>query len=384
MAVATPPAEAEPEQFSVVIPHYNDAASLARTLASLRASPSNANVETIVVDDHSAKPLSLLDPSVSVIRLPHNQGPAAARNVGAAAASSAFVAFVDSGVEVTSEQLATLVTYFDDPATACVAPRIIAAAGDTTIARYEKERSPLDMGDRSSTVKPNTTLAYVPSTCLVVRKSTFADEGGFDEQLRFGEDVDLVWRLQSESVVRFVSAIEATHPPRGNLKAFVKQRAGYGSSAANLAIKHPQFTTPLIIDKWGAATIASVLLGQPIIGFGIAAYRAHLLSQSLPNEIEGRSSLAATIIMRGQVAGARGLVESLTRPYAPLAIAGALLAPHRVLPFVVASAGLRAKGLWKSPAFVGLSVVDDLAYSTGVWQNVIRHRSARCLIPRIM
>ena len=55
-------------------------------------------------------------------------------------------------------------------------------------------------------------VAYVPAACLVVRRAALGE--GFDESLRVGEDVDLVWRLDAAGwLVRYDAGV-VVDPPR--------------------------------------------------------------------------------------------------------------------------------------------------------------------------
>lgn len=65
------------------------------------------------------------------------------------------------------------------------------------MALYEAACSPLDMGVSPGLVGPGRRPGYVPSTAFVARRAALLALGGFDERLRFGDDVDLIWRLVS-------------------------------------------------------------------------------------------------------------------------------------------------------------------------------------------
>ena len=123
--------------------------------------------------------------------------------------------------------------HFADAEVVAVAPRVRSQAGDgSVLERYERGRSPLDLGAAEARVAPATRVAYVPSALLVVRRSALEQVGGFDPALRTGEDVDLVWRLvEAGGVVRYEPAVLAWHPPRPGWRAWVGQRVGYGRSA---------------------------------------------------------------------------------------------------------------------------------------------------------
>lgn len=91
------------EMVSVIIPTYNDAAYLPDGIASLRRSAADTPLEILIVDDGSDCPASIDElarvsrenPDVRVITK-QNEGLAAARNTGLAAASGKFIQFLDA------------------------------------------------------------------------------------------------------------------------------------------------------------------------------------------------------------------------------------------------------------------------------------------------
>lgn len=86
-------------RFSVVIPTYNRATSVAQTLASVFAQ-TLTDIEVIVVDDGSSDDtlaaLARIDDPRLVVVAQQNAGPAAARNHGVRRARGDYVAFLDS------------------------------------------------------------------------------------------------------------------------------------------------------------------------------------------------------------------------------------------------------------------------------------------------
>lgn len=89
---------------SVLVPHFNLGAYLPTTLANLREC-AYAQMEIIVIDDGSTDPASISliedlaassDSSLRVLRLPFNQGLAAARNAGLRAARGEYVLTLDA------------------------------------------------------------------------------------------------------------------------------------------------------------------------------------------------------------------------------------------------------------------------------------------------
>src|SRR5699024_779799 len=109
---------------TVVIPVRDNAAGVRRLVRALRG------LRVVVVDDGSTEPLRAEDfdgaeCAVEVLRHPSSRGPAAARNTGLRAATSDYVAFLDSDVVPRRGWLEALLGHFCDPTVALVAPRIV-------------------------------------------------------------------------------------------------------------------------------------------------------------------------------------------------------------------------------------------------------------------
>ncbi len=179
------------------------------TVVTPRLGGTAAGDGRITVDDGSRPPVD-----GATLRLECNRGPAAARNAGRALVSTPLIAFVDADVD-TFDQLGAgswmlpLLGHFDDPLVGLVAPRVCGEPG-----------SPLDLGARPARVRAGTRVSYVPAAAVVVRAAAFDAVGGFDEALRLGEDVDLVWRLdQAGWRCRYEPSAVVWHHPRATAPA---------------------------------------------------------------------------------------------------------------------------------------------------------------------
>lgn len=85
----------ENPQVSIIIPTYNRPHLLPRAIDSALGQTVE-DLEVVVVDDGSEPPVKLVDhPRLRLIRLPHNQGTAVARNRGAEAAQGRWIAYLD-------------------------------------------------------------------------------------------------------------------------------------------------------------------------------------------------------------------------------------------------------------------------------------------------
>ncbi|WP_281283249.1 mycofactocin biosynthesis glycosyltransferase MftF [Trebonia kvetii] len=406
-AAASPqgPRGPRPPDVTVVIPVRDRHAELDRCLAGLRgaaAGGERADPRVIVVDDASADPAAIAAIAArhraGVIHRPVNGGPGAARNTGLAAAETGFVAFLDSDCVPEPGWLGRLLPHFADPAVGAVAPRIVPhQAGTGWLARYEGASSTLDMGARPSIVRPGARVSYVPGAALVVRRSAAGD--GFRPGMYVGEDVDFVWRLAAAGWrVRYEPNARMGHDHRVTFRAWFARRADYGTSAAALEDLHPGAVRPLYASWWTAGAWGAALAGRPVTAAALTATATALLARRLsrvtaerwPLPAAGAAwELAVRLAGGGTLAAARPIGSALSRTWWPAAIPAALAVRKLRLP--VAALILAPPLLdWADrrppldPArYVAARLLDDAAYSIGVWQGCVRRRTARPLLPVI-
>lgn len=267
---------------TVVVPVRDRAAALARCLAGAgREHP------VLVVDDGSADPDAVAavcgDYGAGLIRRPVSGGPAAARNTALAAVTSDLVAFLDSDCVPPPGWVVALAGHLADPLVAAVAPRIVPAAPGPR----RPAGASLDLGPASARVAPLTKVAYVPTAALLVRRAALG--GGFDAALRYGEDVDLVWRLIAAGWrVRYEPAVRVAHDEPAGRAALLARRFRYGTSAAPLTRRHPGAVAPLVLQPWPALTMTALLARRPVAAgaaFGVSAalLRRRLRASGLPS-----------------------------------------------------------------------------------------------------
>lgn len=410
------------DDVTIVIPAHEDADALADTLASLATvgedPPTTSVREVIVVDDGSADAAPIAAsvasaassagiPPVRLIRRSRNGGPAAARNLGLFEVGTPLVAFLDAGCTLEPTWLDALLPHFADPTLGLVAPRVV-SGGPTaratpprrppgftrrimrTIAAYETERSPLDLGGEPARVAPRTRVSYVPTACVVARVEALQAVGGFDAAMRVGEDVDLVWRLTSTTPpwrVRFAPSARVRSDARTRPWSWLARRIDYGTSAAPLARRHPGALAPATVSPWSAAAWGLVAVGRPAAGVAIGAASTALLArklQNLPDPWREAVLLAGT----GNLAAGRLLADALRRAWWPAAGLVILFGPRPLRRTAVAAFVLPPALEWVTtrppvdPAsWIVLRTADDLAYGIGVWIGCWRARTVAPLVP---
>jgi mycofactocin system glycosyltransferase len=385
---------------TVIIPVRDNTSGVQRLVASLQG------LGVIVVDDGSSPPIEAdgftdAHCDIQVLRHPHSQGPAAARNTGLAACTTDFVAFLDSDVTPRHGWLEALLGHFCDPTVALVAPRIVGMThSDNLLARYEAVRSSLDLGRREAPVMPYSTVPYVPSAAILCRCSALRDVGGFDETLQSGEDVDLCWRLVDAGArLRYEPIALVAHDHRTKLRDWITRKAFYGGSAAPLSVRHPDKTAPLVISGWALAAWVLLALGSGIgtvASLAVAVVASRRVAKAIQSANVSRRDVLV-VAAYGLWVAALQLASATCRHYWPVALLAAMLSGicRRVVVIAAVVDGMvdwlrrknagdddtRSLGL---PTYLLLKRVDDLAYGIGLWCGVVRERNIGPLTPKIL
>lgn len=377
---------------TVVVPVQDRPARLDLLLAALPD-----RVPVVVVDDGSKAPAAVADVvarhGARLLVHPHNRGPAAARNTGLGQVATPFVAFCDSDVVPEPGWLATLRRHLDDPAVAVVAPRVrgpVARPGETWIERYEQARSSLDLGPGPAAVRVQGAVSYLPSACLLARVSALG--AGFDERMRVGEDVDLVWRLlAADWRVRYEPGAVVRHQHRSRFSDWLRRKTFYGTSAAPLARRHRGAVAPMVLSPW-SAVLTGALLAQRRWSVPVALGAACVAVVGVRRKLERSDHplRAATMLtLEGAVATVLQTAAALTRHYWPVAALAATRSRRVRRALVVAGLveGLtdhrRTRPRLDPVRYVAAHRLDDLAYGAGLWWGALREGSAGALLPQL-
>ena len=374
---------------AIVIPVRERPELLERCLDHLVRSVGAVPVTVVVVDDGSRQSEAIAAVcecfGSRLVRRKVSGGPAAARNAGLSVSDSRLVAFLDSDCEPEPGWLELLCGVMEDPRVGAAAPRILPlGAGVSTVQRYAAARSPLDMGQRPGWVRPGGRIAYVPTAALLVRRDALG--GHFDADLRYGEDVDLVWRMHDAGWrVRYEPAAIVGHREPGRLRPLLARRFRYGTSAGPLARRHPGRLAPLVIHPRPMATAALMLSGRPLPAVA-ALSRYALLTLSPLTRAGVPSTTAGLLAARSLADSTTALGRSLTMLAPWLLAAG--LARRRLTPGAVALLAAEPLSSWLKAAppvdpmrWSALVIADDVAYGAGVWAGALSSRTLAPLLP---
>jgi glycosyltransferase involved in cell wall biosynthesis len=267
--------------FSIVIPTYGRPESLERLVRSLTglAYPSD-RFEVVVVDDGGPVDLETrLVPyrdrlNLTMLWQP-NEGPGAARNVGARKAQGRYLAFTDDDCVVDSGWLRALAGALGS------ADRAI--CGGRTLNRLEGniycEATQLLVEYLFAHYNPTRTFgAFFPTNNMSVSREGFLEIGGFDGSLRFGEDRDLCYRWAARGYA-FLDAPDAVvrHAHGLTFASFLRLHHCYGEGTHRfrkgcskkglppLPISHPLWYVNLVLSGvrarqgWRGLTLSALL-----------------------------------------------------------------------------------------------------------------------------
>lgn len=211
-------------RFSIVIPAFNAADTLAQTLDSLQAQ-TLTDWEALVVDDGSSDETAALvrgyakaDARIILLRNP-GKGPSDARNFGALRAQGEILAFCDADDLWEADKLMTLAAAFT------------ARAGDALfgqIAFFNED--PTRITTQSTVPDGEVTVQMLlgenpvcTMSNLAIRTRTFAALGGFRSDMVHNEDLEFLIRLVAEGFYL-----------RGIDQLMVRYRASAGGLSADL------------------------------------------------------------------------------------------------------------------------------------------------------
>lgn len=189
-----------------VIPAYNAARYIGRALASVRAQTLPARRIVVVDDGSSDETASIVTRcGADIVLLEQtNRGPAAARNRGVSACGAELVAFLDADDEWLPETLEKLAAVFQRHPDATLVTGDMAAVDDashvTLRSWFARQGIAREVAGWCGEPVPNAVAAllrknFVSTSVVLVQRELLSSLGGFREDLRYGEDLELWARI---------------------------------------------------------------------------------------------------------------------------------------------------------------------------------------------
>lgn len=315
---------------SVIVPCYNRSETIELCLRSV-IGQTYTPIEIIVVDDCGTDDSGVIAESMgaTVLRLPTNQGPSAARNLGADHARGDILFFLDADVALEPGSVAAAVEALRSSpglGAICGVLRPESLRSRTLVAQYRA----LQMY-HWWLVREGPITGLHTALCAM-RADVFREIGPFDPGLRHTEAPEYGWRLSQRYEVRSTAAIAGVHDHDSTLRVLLPKvfqraytsafewRAGGGPSGsparvlASVLILAAALSWPLpLLTGAAGAAVPAVLLAAAVVcdsgtyrrvvashglGFGLRFTAVHLLYQ-LTTATGGAIGTARRLAARG-------------------------------------------------------------------------------------
>ena len=263
-------------RYSFIIPVYNRPDELRELLESI-ALQQLSDYEVIVIEDGSSLTSEAVihDFTPTIHSLHYHQvpngGPSRARNIGVGYATGDYIIILDSDVVLPTGYLKAVDT--------ALRGQIIDAFGGPDAA--SDDFTPIQKAINYAMTSPLTTGGirggsasameqFKPrSFDLGCRRELYLHLGGFDESLRFGEDIDFSLRLiKAGAKTALIPEAFVYHKRRVDFRRFFKQVHNSGIARIHLETRHPG-STHLVHLLPALFTIFSVLALCSGVGIGL-------------------------------------------------------------------------------------------------------------------
>ena len=270
---------------------------------------------------------------------------------------------------------------------------------ETTLDRYEKVSSPLNVGRHILYGGGDRSTFYVPTCNLLARRDVYREVGGITESLHVGEDVDFCWRMRNRGHdLLYVPRGVVQHRHRASLRQMLRRRADYGTSEALLYALHEERKKTLQLPPLAAT--AFVALIAALLSFSLwplfVAAGAFLVEAILKMVKIGRmkvrvgSGKVLFSTVRADFSFFYFISFHLVRYYLSLfVVGGVLFHPLWCLGFlmlVLTSAvdyTLRRPGL-TFPLFLFYYGCEHISYQLGVFAGCVKQRTFGSYAPRFI
>ena len=191
---------------SLIIPVYNRPDEVEELLHSLAQQQTPPAYEVVIVEDGSTVPCAAVVDRYRDLMSIHyevvpNGGPSRARNIGVRHATGDWVIILDSDVVLPPDYLYNVSQAIAaDQCDAWGGPDAAPSLQDGSFGMWQRAinyamTSPLTTGGIRGGSKRLTKRFYPRTFNLGCRKDLFESLGGFDETMRYGEDIDFSMRL---------------------------------------------------------------------------------------------------------------------------------------------------------------------------------------------
>lgn len=271
---------------SIVIPTFNDEATLEACLDSIESMDYAGSYNTIIVDGHSDDNTVDIAEEYNCDIIYEDKGTISfARELGVQAAEGEFIAFTDADCVVPEDWLSTLIKHFDNEGeVAAVGGPNRTPEDDTAFAKSVGDVLSLlsGVGARYGFEGEEAREIYHNPTCNVVyRREIIEEVGGFNHDLITVDDEEMDYRIREKGYkILYTPDAAVQHYRRPSWKSFLKMGYRYGIGRAQATKLHPEMgewfhfapssiiflLTAFLIGSFKSRSWLKVLAGTLIFG----------------------------------------------------------------------------------------------------------------------
>lgn len=305
--------EDQPPSLSVIIPSHNRARMLHDCLEALAQQHSSTHFEVVVVldgcvDDSFEVARSFASRLTLTVLEQAQQGPAAARNRGAAEARGDTLLFIDDDI-----LLATGAVEAHAQAQQTHGPAVVIGRIDTRATRRGLPRRSVAywkaINRRHETGLPPTFLDCFTGN-LSLRASALRNDGGFDERLRRSEDIELGYRLtQAGLPIVYAGGARAQQIFTKTTEEVLRDAEGFGRANVTLWKTYPEMRRFLHMGGVTSGIGLRSRLLPALAGLPLPMTAFRLLG-AIPERVPGTGLLATWVQAYFRVRGVRKSVSS--------------------------------------------------------------------------
>lgn len=253
---------------SIVIPCYNGAEVIEKTIEGLIKSDYKGLKEIIVVDHQSTdnsweiiKKCEKKYPQVRALQKPENRThlSAEAKNYGAKYVKTELIGFTDDDSAPSKDAISNMVGFFNDKKVGAVTSRVLVQNRKKFLARVQSIEYKIIAFTRK--LFGFVESIYVTNGPLsIYRKKTFDEVKGFDEK-NLTEDIEITWHMLHNKwkVHMSLKSITYTIVPE-NLRAWLRQRLRWNVGGIQTLVKYRKtifrrgmlglFIIPYFVTAW--------------------------------------------------------------------------------------------------------------------------------------
>lgn len=245
---------------SIIIPVYNAEDTIQKCLIGIAEGIKNTTytpaTEVILVDNGSSdnsfaicKNFQQSNPHIKVMIVEEAaRGPSAARNTGAMLAKGTWLFFTDADCIPSRNWISDYAKHFADEEIGAIAGSIWPYL-PTEANLTQKSISLFTLPPITEEIVHsgfNLREGFYPTANIAVRKETFNLIGGFNENLIYGEDHELCYKIYKAGFkIKAITTALVKHIHRSTLKGLIKQAFGFGS-AHPFELKHFTFGATIL------------------------------------------------------------------------------------------------------------------------------------------